>query len=311
MTYLVFEITEPTERRDEYQEFLQLNAQGIQKSAEHLLRVLQLMAPQDKLYQHGVVFTLARHVAEEVDAIGILMEKGSVDPCKAHLRSAFEAELGIRYILTRDSERRAIAYHVKELREQLRANEKYDERTPVGKRIRDGMQADPIGKDVLSTLPEYDFDEENEKLRRVLQSPPYLEVNTEWDARGKRVAWHALFGGPRTIRDLAYDLDKGFWYEFLYSDWSGRIHAGRTLQNVAINSREPTRKGGAIRPIRHPEDMHNAYNFGLGLAVGVAHMLSQKYLTRIGQDDIRRFYLEQIRPINKRVQNVKIQAAWH
>ena len=77
------------------------------------------------------MFSLARHVAEEADAFSILLEKGCVEPCKAHLQSAFEAALGLRYILEADSEQRTTAYHVQE-RARLEANERYDKRTAAG-----------------------------------------------------------------------------------------------------------------------------------------------------------------------------------
>lgn len=311
MPYLMFELNVSDERRAQHEEFLRLNSLGIQKSSEHLLRALQLMAPQDDAFTHGVVFALARHVAEEVDAISILVGKGCIEPCKAHLRSAFEAELGILYIFECDSERRAIAYHVKEARERLRSNEKYDARTEVGIRVRDAMMSDPIGVDVLNSLPEYDFDSENESIRQMLSAPPYAEINAEYDAKPKNKAWHALFGGPRTIRDLAYHLGRPFWYEFLYADWSGRLHAGNALRNVASNSKEPERKGKAIRPIRHPDGLRDMYNFGLGISSGVATLLGKHYLTDIGRNDLRRLYLEEVKPLNDQLKDVQITADWH
>ena len=94
----------------------------------------------------------------------------------------------------------------------------------------------------------------------MLADPPYDVINAEWK-RGNYKNWHSLFNGPRTIRALADHLGKTFWYVFLYSDWSGRLHAGRALRNVGINSSEPEREGNAIRPIRHPEGIDSLYNF--------------------------------------------------
>jgi hypothetical protein len=310
MPYLVFELTGPPQQIEQYGEFLSWFSCGVQNAARHLLRALNMMAPRDGFHYHGAVFVLARHVAEEVDAISVLLEKGCVDPCKAHLRSAFEADLGVRYILQRDSERRGIAYKVTEARDRLRANEKYDARTPAGQRLRDATKADLIGSQVLESLPEHDFDAENENLRAMLARPPFDLINSEWDT-GKHKQWYALFGGPRTIRDLAYRLNRGFWYEFLYSGWSDRIHAGRALRNVGINSKEPDRKGNAIRPIRHPEGIHDVFNFSLGIAVMLAFLLGEKYLTGLGQEELRRFYNEDIRPVTSRVKKTKITADWY
>ena len=89
MSYLMFELQCEEQRREQYREFLRLNSQGVEKSSEYLRRALQLMNPQGECDYHSVVFSLARHVAEEVDAILILLHKGCVDPCKGHLPKCF------------------------------------------------------------------------------------------------------------------------------------------------------------------------------------------------------------------------------
>ncbi len=229
------------------------------------------MAPQSECDYHSVVFSLARHVAEEVDAISILMEKGCIDPCKGHLRSAFEADLGLRYILESDSERRGLAYQVKELRERLRTVEIHDGRTPAGKQIREAIQVDPIGASVLASMPAYDFDAERKRLNATLASKPWDTINAEWKASGPRSSWHSLFGGPKSIRQLAVHLKRAFWYEFLYSEWSGRVHAGLALRSIGTNSKEPGRQGFAVRPLRHPDGLRTVYCFGTALAMAVGH----------------------------------------
>lgn len=89
------------------------------------------------------------------------------------------------------------------------------------------------------------------------------------------------------------------------------MHAGRTLQDVGASSRNPEREGNAIRPLRHPEGISAVYNLGgLGLAVGVANILSHEYLSDVGQEDLRHHYLSEILPINKQIQNVKVSADW-
>jgi hypothetical protein len=220
---------------------------------------------------HSIVFSLARHVAEEVDAISVLVEKGCVDPCKGHLRSAFEADLGVRYILESDSERRGLAYQVKELRERLHALQMHDGRTPAGKKVREAVRNDPIGASVLASMPAYDFDAEEKRLRATLGSKPWDTINAEWEAVGPRSSWHSLFGGPKSIRQLAAHLRRAFWYEFLYSDWSGRVHAGLALRNIGTNSKEPGRQGFAVRPLRYPDGLRNVYNFGMGIAMAAGH----------------------------------------
>jgi hypothetical protein len=310
MSYLMFELQCPEARREEYYDFLRRNGLGIRKAAEYLLRALELMSPPGECSFHSVVFSLARHVAEEVDAISILVEKGCVDPCKGHLRSAFEADLGIRYILDSDSERRGLAYQVKELRERLHVVQTHDPKTPEGKKVREAIQDDPVGASVLALMPPYDFDAEAKRLNATLASKPWDTINAEWVAKGDKSRWHSLFDGPRNVRALALYLKRGFWYEFLYSDWSGRVHAGSALRNIGTNSKEPDRSGFAVRPLRHPDGLRHVYSFATGITLALAHLLSQRYLSQIGRDDLRKFYVEEVQPIYHSVKDVEIGADW-
>ncbi len=317
VSYAYFELNESPERQQEYRDLMLQHSIGIKKSAEYLLRGLQLMQAargKDKQYYHGIVFLLARHVAEEVDAASVLVAEGCVDPCKLHLRSAFEAELGVLYILEADSERRAIAYLVKHARERVRWYEKTDPKSPAGRSMRSRVASDPIALDVLSSLPSFDFDTAKDRLRGILQRPPYAAVNEEWQRIKKDTkrhpAWHALFGGPKTIHDLAFHLNRGFWYEYLYSDWSGHVHAGTAVRKVGPNTDDPTGELKSFRPLRHPDGLKDAYSFGQTMSVSLGTKLADKYLSQIGRDDLRNFYMREIKPRNDRLKHVSINAEW-
>ena len=317
MPYLYFELQEPAERQEEYGEILRQHSVGLQKSVEYLLRALQLMmgvqTPNGQHY-HGVVFLLARHVAEEVDAASVLVAEGCIGPCKAHLRSAFEAELGAHYILESDSEQRGLAYLVKQARDRIRWYDKTDPKSAAGRELRSQIGSDNIANGVLSSMPPFDFDAAKDGLSGMLHRPPFDAMNDEWQ-RLKKVtnrhpAWHALFDGPRTIRDLAFHLGRGFWYEYLYSDWSGHLHAGSVLQHVGASSGDSTGELKAFRPLRHPDGLKDVYNFGEAMLVWLGNRLGERYLSQIGRDDLRDFYIKQIRPINESLKGISIKADW-
>ena len=200
---------------------------------------------------------------------------------------------------------------MKEARDRLRANELYDARTNAGKKFREEVRDDSVGAGVLASLPAYDFDAEEKRLRKMLDSPPWDTINAEWEANRGRAKWYSLFGGPRSIRELAAYLKRVFWYEILYSDWSGRIHAGQALRNIGMNSKEPGRVGFAVRPLRHPDGIRAVYSFGQGIAVGLGTMLGQKYLSRIGNDDLKTFYVSEIQPVYYLIRDVTMTAEWH
>jgi hypothetical protein len=317
MAFLDLEFNESPEQQQKYHDLLRQHSICIRKSVDFLLRALQLMiAVQTKGagHYHGVVFVLARHVAEELDAASVLVAEGCTIPCKSHLRSAFEAELGVQYILKADSERRAIGYLVKHARDRIRWYDKTDPGSQAGTELRSWIGNEDIAMHVLSSLPPFDFEEVKKRLTGMLQRAPYMVVNDEWQ-RFKREtrrhpAWHALFGGPKTVRDLAFHLDRGFWYEFLYSDWSGHVHAGSGLTNIGTDTDDPTGELTALRPLRHPDGLKIVLHFAQGMALELGNALGQRYLSKIGQDDLRDFYMREVRPLNEQLKHVSVDVQW-
>lgn len=317
MPYFYFELNEPAERQEEYRDILRQYSLGLRKSVEYLLRASQLMIGLQTIndhYYHGVVFLLSRHVAEQVDAVSVLVAEGCTDPCKAHLRSAFEAELGARYILNSDSEQRGVAYLVKQARDRIRWYDKTDPNSAAGKELRSQIGGDDFAADVLSSIPPFDFDAEKNRLSSMLQRPPFDAINDEWQrvkkATKRNPSWHALFNGPRTIRDLAFDLGRGFLYEYLYSDWSGHLHAGSVLQQVGSNSTDSTGESKSFRPLRHPDGLKEVYNFGQAMTILLGKTVGDRYLSQIGRDDLSNFFRKEIKPINEYLKDTSIEADW-
>lgn len=317
MAYLDLELQESPERRREYEECLRLHSSGIRKGVEFLLRAIQLMhsgtQPDDKRQSNAVVFMLARHVAEEVDAVSVLVDSGCVVPCKSHLRSAFEAAISVEYMLKADTERRALAYLVKNAVDRLRFYDKCDSRTPAGAKLRAEIQDDDIGRGILESLREIDFDVEKARLDAMLAKPPRDAVYAEWQRlkKGKRhPTWHALFGGPQSIRELAHHVNRGFWYEFMYSDWSGQLHAGHSFHNVGKTASDPLGRQTAIRPLRHPDGIKDVYRFAQGMAIELGNLIKDQYLSHFGGEVLRDMYVKEIKPLNEKVESTKLAVPW-
>ena len=62
------------------------------------------------------------HVIEMADAIEVSLSNSVVQPAKTHLRSMFEAVLGIDYMVAADTKTRSLAWLVAFQREKLVAN---------------------------------------------------------------------------------------------------------------------------------------------------------------------------------------------
>lgn len=318
MPYLYFELNEPENRQQEYSEHLRQYSDACRASAEFMLRAMELMSVS-KLHpgKHfpGVVFLLARHVAEEVDAISVLAERGCAQPCKLHLRSAFEAGLGILYILEDHSEERALSNHVAEMHKRIKSNRRLNENDDLGKQLRKQVEHDEVGTDILSSLPPVDFAAEVARLESRLSKPPYDLIEVEWQRTAKKLkrkypSWHSLFDGPVTIRDLAYHLKKGFWYEFQYGDWSETIHAASGFRQVAQMKKSENKEDKALRPLRHPDGLRNVCDLASGIVIELELKLADAFLGKVAKNILHDQYMADVRPRLQAARTFTIKADW-
>lgn len=103
---------------------------------------------KEQAHYPAVVFALTRHVCEQIGAVGVLTAQGCADCCKLPLRSAFEAMLGVEYILENDSERRGIAYQVAHALRRIADYKRLDPNEETGKQLRAELQADPLASEI-------------------------------------------------------------------------------------------------------------------------------------------------------------------
>jgi hypothetical protein len=241
---------------------------------------------------------LSRLFCEQLDAVAILASQGCAEPMKPLIRSAFEASLGVQYILKKDSERRALAYQVAHVHRQLKLHRKLDPAEEAGRELRKSIQDDSIGNSVLDSLPQVDFRKIIGNLTGTLAKPAFEPIEREWVRTKKEVkgdpAWFALFGGPRTIRALACQLGKAFWYEFVYSDWSDVVHAGSGMSHVAKNTIAELDMA-VIRPLRHPQGLQGLIVLVTGMCLELTRLLLDKYGTETQRQEMRHYYMTHIR----------------
>jgi|GEM_PF-2845720 len=318
MAYLHFELNESDDRKQEFKAFLKAYSEACRACAEFVLRALELMsvsqAHNGKFFP-GIVFLFCRHVAEELDAISVLAMEGCAEPCKAHLRSAFEAELGILYILEEKSEERALAFHVAEIHKRIRATLRFDPSTEQGKQVRKDVAHDKIGSNILASPPQIDFKAEVLRLEARLRTPTYDAVDQEWQRtaqrlKKKRPSWYSLFDGPLTIRDLAYHVQKGFWYEFLYGDLSETVHAASAFRHVARMSGDNSGEANAVRPLRHPDGLRTVCNLASVIATETEQAVGSTFLGPVAKTVLHDQYLNEVRPRMMEIDSFGIGANW-
>ena len=318
MPYLYFKLDEPEGRQHEYNEQLRLYSDACKVLAEFLLRAMELMSVSKShpgKHFPGVVFLLARHVAEEVDAISILTEKGCAQPCKLHLRSAFEAGLCILYILEANSEERALSYHVSEMHKRIKFYKRLDKNDDQGKQLRKQIAHEGAGMDILSSLPPDDFVAKVARLESLLSKPPYEQIDVEWQRTAKKLkrkqpSWHSLYNGPVSIRDLAYLLKKGFWYEFQYGDWSETIHAASGFRQVAQMKVPEFKEDKAIRPLRHPDGLRTVCELASAIVIELELKLADVFLGSANKKLLHDQYVTDVLPRLKAATAFTIKADW-
>jgi hypothetical protein len=270
---------------------------------------------KDQRFHHITVLMLVRHVIECLDAVAVLVSKGCIPPCDPLLRSGMEALLGILYILEKDSEQRGLAYQVAHAHKKIKFYQRCDPNHPSGQQLRKDLQYDPIGGDVLKELPPQDYSKYITNLQAMLQRPEYQPIEQAWQAAKKGSkkggtknsdpAWFSLFGGPANVRELAIYLKQPAMYEFMYRQWSDKVHAGSVLENVARSS-----EGQQVRrPIRHPDGLPAVLTFAGGFCLELARRLLLAYAPE-QMSALRTHYIEDLRGRQQTLRSTVIRAPW-
>lgn len=200
------------------------------------------------------------HVIEMSDGVQILLGESGVAASLPVLRSAFEALVGLKYVLREDTEARALCYVVSDLKDRIRWYDSMDPNTDRGKQYRQDID--------LANNPDYpipafeEVDKGRRRLQQLLEQPLFKPHSEEYD-RTKRLRkrtppWYSLHDGPRHLRELTKatgDLDD---YTVLYSQWS------KTTHGVDLSRQLSEQEGVAtIRVIRSPEGIQQSYLFAV------------------------------------------------
>src|SRR5690606_26577632 len=109
--------------------------------------------------------------------------------------------------------------------------------------------------------------EKIKELEQMLNREPFKEVNDEWLRTRKKMKsrpnWHALFGGPQKIYDLAECLGQTEYYAILYKNLSSFIHGSETIGRLKKHS-----SGLGVNPsIRQLEELPTDLNFAIIFAL--------------------------------------------
>src|SRR5690554_5106221 len=165
-----------------------------------------------------------------LDGISILIRKGTSDPIKPLLRSMLEMKFNIEYMLDEDEKKGVLAYQVSHAQDRINYLKSVDPSTEQGKEFTHNI------KNLNVDFSSFDSVERIKELEQILNNEPFKEVNEEWLRTKKELkmkpSWHALFGGPRKILELAEHLGQEAYYAIIYKNLSSFTHGSSTLNRL-------------------------------------------------------------------------------
>jgi len=233
-----------------------------------------------------------RHALQMFDAISVLIKEGVVEPCNHHLRSAFESVLTIEYILEGSLEKRAMAFMVWHVHQRKKLYNKYDPQTEMGKQLVASLEGSPVEN--VSVEEEFDLEAAQENLDSLLKKEKYQEAEAEYQRlrdRGKRNPdWYEFYGGPRSIEQLAREVDKEHWYQVVYRQWSRSVHATNIITGNLLSAED----GTAIPSLRQPFEVESKVSFCITLAIQVYRSMIEE-LAPERKKVFKKWYTREIR----------------
>jgi Family of unknown function (DUF5677) len=237
-----------------------------------------------------------KHLLDMLDAISVLIRNSIVEPAKIHLRSALESAMTIEWILQDDSERRAMAFMVCNVHQELKFIQKIDEQTPQGKQFKQKLKGTPAEN--VQAPPSVDIEKDRQNREALLLGPKYREAEEEYQRliaqKEKNPSWYRLFDGPNNLEQLASKVGMIAWYEVFYHQWSGLVHATDLLGGKVKTTGGKT----LIQKMRYPGGVEQVYVYTIAIALQVyKKMLEQFAPSKIPvfldwyESEVRDFYL--------------------
>lgn len=249
----------------------------------------------------GILFPF-HHLLEMADGIDVLLAESAVVASHPLLRAVFEALLGIKYVLSEDTARRALSYVVADVKARVAWYEDMDPETDRGKQFRA-----ETGLRRADGFPFPDVEQTRAakaNLEKMLAREPYDELTREFERlrkrRNRKPAWYSLFDGPGNLRELARDVGELPNYDILYRQWSKTTHAADLDRQLTAGN-----SGAAVRVIRSPIGIETRYIFAINFVLETSRHILEHY--RRGELERQsKWYMEKISPQLKRIEAIEV-----
>jgi hypothetical protein len=175
-----------------------------------------------------------KQISEFADGANILIKSNSNDSATVVIRSLFEVELGLRYMIEEDYERRSLCflyyYHKKKEFQLLRGKIGTKEHFDLIKIMQEDKNVSNESIEALKNNISGDTD--LEMVQKILNNDIYIEIAEYYNnPKNKRNHWFSLLNGPENIGKLTKNLGMYSQYSINYDLWSQISHGIDIVHN--------------------------------------------------------------------------------
>ena len=204
--------------------------------------------------EQAPVFMLYRHVLDIGDSIGTLLRFGSTSSASILLRTLFESNLALHFLLEGNAlhNDRSLAFWACYQIKKLETFTKYDPSTDAGKVFHQILANDAIaGK---TNFQKQDHSRERGEIERILHQNKFRNYYAQYKALKKARKprhWYSLCSNVTDLRALAKSIGREAEYILLYSRLSELAHSTDIItERLAIADNGHT----LIHPLRGPNE---------------------------------------------------------
>ena len=144
----------------------------------------------------------------------------------------------------------------------------------MGKQLAASLEGSPVEN--VSVEERFDLEEARENLDSLLKREKYRKAEAEYqrlrDEGRRNPDWYEFYDGPRSIEQLAREVDMEHWYQVLYRQWSKSVHATNIVTGNLISAED----GTAIPSLRQPFEVESKVSFCVTLAIQVYRSMIEK-----------------------------------
>jgi len=236
---------------------------------------------------HLAAALLLVEYADPIDEVAILAREGSARNCVPLIRTGFELQLNLMYMLQQVEtfENRCLAYEFFHWVKQMKVAQKCDPSSQTGKQVRSQTKGLLLAD--AFDHPSRDISAEIAALQQMMEHARFSAVKVEYD-RSKPTHWYGMWGGPGNIERLADELGRCGHYEVMYRYWSGNAHGESALQRIDKDNME-------MQPVRCPRGLPNACRNACNLATELAVFLVDRFVPPL-RDELAVRYLANVKP---------------